>query len=127
MLKAICVNATGLKEIRNFLALNHRLGGEHFTDEMIRAWARDAEFQIAEGNPAAIEIKARDSVTGATLTYDISEDGQDWGEVWEAWEDGKRDEAERFLVPLGGTFDVAEAGAAALGVDVSESLNVARV
>lgn len=48
-------------------------------------------------------------------------------EVWEAWEDGKRDEAERFLVPVGGTFDVAEAGAQALGVDVSDILNVARV
>jgi hypothetical protein len=48
-------------------------------------------------------------------------------EVWEAWINGHRDEAERFLVPLTGTADVAEMGAAALGVDVSEELNVARV
>lgn len=48
-------------------------------------------------------------------------------EVWEAWKDEKRDDAERFLVPVGGTFDVAEAGAQALGVEVSEILNVARV
>ena len=48
-------------------------------------------------------------------------------EAWEAWEDGARDDAVRFIVPAGGGVDIAEAGAAALGVDVSERLNVARV
>ena len=48
-------------------------------------------------------------------------------EAWEAWEDGARDDAVRFIVPAGGVVDIAEAGAAALGVDVSERLNVARV
>lgn len=48
-------------------------------------------------------------------------------EMWEAWEDGKRDEAEWFMVPVGGTADVAKLGASALGVDVSESLNVKRI
>ena len=48
-------------------------------------------------------------------------------EEWEAWEDGARDDAVRFIVPAGGVVDIAEAGAAALGVDVSERLNVARV
>ena len=48
-------------------------------------------------------------------------------EAWEAWEDGARDDAVRFIVPAGGGVDIAEAGAAALGVDVSEQLNVARV
>lgn len=127
MRAAMRVNATGLAEIKAFLAENHRLGGDHFTDKMILAWAAEAEFQIGEGNPASIEVRSFDSVSGHTVTYDISEAGQDWGEVWEAWEDGKRDEAERFLVPLGGTFDVAQAGADALGVEVSEALNVARV
>ena len=47
-------------------------------------------------------------------------------ETWEAWLDGKRDEAVEFQVPVGGTFDVAAAGAQALGVEVSEELNVAR-
>jgi hypothetical protein len=48
------------------------------------------------------------------------------GEAWEAWEDGKRVEAADFFVPFGRSFDVAEAeaGANALGVEVSESLNV---
>ena len=49
------------------------------------------------------------------------------GEAWDAWEDGARDDAVRFIVPAGGGVDIAEAGAAALGVDVSEQLNVARV
>ena len=48
-------------------------------------------------------------------------------EAWEAWEDGARDDAVSFIVPAGGVVDIAEAGAAALGVDVSERLNVARV
>ena len=48
-------------------------------------------------------------------------------ETWEAWVDGKRDEAIRFEAPVGGTCDIAEAGAAALGIDVCEELNVKRV
>ncbi len=48
-------------------------------------------------------------------------------ETWEAWIDGKRDEAVQFEAPVGGTFDIAEAAAAALGIDVCEELNVARV
>ena len=48
-------------------------------------------------------------------------------EMWEAWIDGDREGAVRFDVPVGGTCDIADAGAAALGVDVSEALNVARI
>ena len=48
-------------------------------------------------------------------------------ETWEAWLDGKRGDAVQFEVPLAGTFDVAEAGARALGIDVCEELNVERV
>lgn len=47
-------------------------------------------------------------------------------ETWIAWLDGKKGEAVEFEVPLGGTFDVADAGATALGIDVCEELNVAR-
>ena len=56
------------------------------------------------------------------LTIDAEET-----EEWEAWEDGARDDAVRFIIPAGGVVDIAEAGAAALGVDVSERLNVDRV
>lgn len=47
-------------------------------------------------------------------------------ETWVAWLDGKREEAVEFQVPVAGTFDVAFAGATALGIDVCEELNVSR-
>lgn len=48
-------------------------------------------------------------------------------ERWLAWADGRQDDAVEFLVPIGGTFDVAEAGANALGIDVSDVLNVKKI
>ncbi|VEH23206.1 hypothetical protein [Bordetella hinzii] len=75
------VNEAGLVEISDFLDLRHRLGGEHFTRDMLRAWAADAEFQMGEGNPPTIEIPAHDSTTGATVTYTISDAGIDTVEV----------------------------------------------
>jgi hypothetical protein len=48
-------------------------------------------------------------------------------EAWEAWIDGQRSSAVEFHAPVGGTFDIAEAGAAALGIEVCEELNVQRV
>ena len=71
------VNAAGLKEIAAFLADNHNLGGEHFTPDMLRAWAADADFSLAEGNGAAIELAARDSVRGVTQTFEVSDAGLD--------------------------------------------------
>ncbi|MDZ4253223.1 MAG: hypothetical protein U1A72_11715 [Sulfuritalea sp.] len=48
-------------------------------------------------------------------------------ETWRAWLDGKRDEAVTFEVPIAvTTYDVADAGARALGIDVCEELNVER-
>lgn len=47
-------------------------------------------------------------------------------ETWIAWIDGQREEAVEFEVPIKGLFDVAEAGAKALGIDVCDALNVAR-
>ena len=70
------VNEQGLKEIREFLAENHKRG-DNFSRSMLLAWARDAEFQLSEGNPASIEIRAADSVTGATREYTISHEGLD--------------------------------------------------
>lgn len=126
-LQATTINAAGLAEIAAFLAAHHKKGGEHFTPAMLRAWADDAEFQLAEGNSASIEIKSWDAVSGHAETYTVSDAGLAWAEVWQAWEDGHKDDAVRFLVPQSGTHDVAEAGANALGVEVSESLNVARM
>ena len=71
------VNAQGLQEIKTFLADNHKKGDEHFNKEILKAWASDAEFQLAEGNPPTIEIKAYDSVHGCTQEYTISDQGLD--------------------------------------------------
>ena len=71
------VNAAGLAEIAAFLADNHAKGGDHFTADMLGAWAADAEFSLAEGNGAAIELAARDSVRGRTQTFEISAAGLD--------------------------------------------------
>ncbi len=71
------VNEKGLNEIREFLAENHKKGREHFTRSMLSAWAADAEFQTGEGNPATIEIVARDSIHGRTQEFTISDAGID--------------------------------------------------
>lgn len=70
------VNEIGLQEIKEFLAANHRKG-DYFSNDMLRAWAGDAEFQLGEGNPASIEIKAHDSIHGRTQEYYISKRGVD--------------------------------------------------
>ena len=69
------VNQQGISEIREFLAANHKLGGDHFSASMLDAWASDAEFQVGEGNPARIEIPAADSVRGWAVEYTISPAG----------------------------------------------------
>ncbi len=71
------INTTGLAEIHAFLAENHKLGGDHFTPSMLRAWAQDAEFSLAEGNDAGIELKSWDSVHGHTQTFTVSDAGID--------------------------------------------------
>ena len=71
------VNDIGLAEIHEFLAANHRLGGDHFTPDMLRAWAADAEFSLSEGNDAGVELKARDSIHGRTQTFTVSDAGVD--------------------------------------------------
>lgn len=76
LIKNQTVNATGMAEIKSFLAANHKKG-ENFSDAMIAAWANDAEFQLSEGNPASIEIKSWDCIHGFTLEYTISDQGID--------------------------------------------------
>ena len=67
------INAAGLSEIRAILAENHKLGGDHFTDSMIRAWADEVEFQLAEGNGATFEIKSGDHVMGWTQEFHLTD------------------------------------------------------
>ena len=71
------VNEQGLNEIKEFLTVNHKKGGDYFTRVDIQAWAADAEFQLAEGNPATIEIKSWDSIHGSTQEFTISDAGLD--------------------------------------------------
>lgn len=71
------VNERGLEEIKEFLTANHKKGGDHFAHDMLRAWAADAEFQLAEGNPATIEIGAKDCIHGYSMEYCISDAGLD--------------------------------------------------
>lgn len=75
------VNPHGLQEIADFLGSHHKLAREHFTDEMLHAWASDAEFQLGEGNSASIEIKSWDTVSGHTETFTISDAGIDSEEI----------------------------------------------
>lgn len=77
------INEAGLKEIHAFLAENHKLGGDHFTQDMLRAWAADAEFQLGEGNPAIIEIPQWDTVSGHTETFTVSNDGLECAVIYE--------------------------------------------
>lgn len=71
------INTTGLNEIHAFLAERHVKGGDHFTSDMLCAWAADAEFQLSEGNDASIEIKSWDAVSGHTETFTVSDAGID--------------------------------------------------
>ena len=71
------VNEQGLNEIKEFLAANHKKGGDYFDRDMLLAWAADAEFQLAEGNSATIEIKSWNSIHGHTQEFTISDAGLD--------------------------------------------------
>jgi len=71
------INDAGIAEIHDFLTERHKLGGDHFTPEMLRAWASEAEFQLSEGNPATIELKSWETISGHTETYTVSDAGVD--------------------------------------------------
>lgn len=71
--KTRTINDQGLAEIRAILAAHHKLGGDHFTDSMIQAWANDAQFQLDEGNAASIEIKSWDNISGRTQEFRLSD------------------------------------------------------
>ena len=75
------INSTGIQEIHAFLSECHKLGCDHFTPAMLRAWAEDAEFQMSEGNSPTIEIKSWDAVSGRTEIFTVSEAGIDAVEV----------------------------------------------
>ena len=69
------INEVGIEEIKKFLEENHKKG--NFDRDMLLAWARDAEFQLSEGNSPTIEIRSMDSVSGKPVTYTVSPAGVD--------------------------------------------------
>ena len=73
------INKVGLAEIHQFLGENHKLGFDHFSGDMLRAWAADAEFSMDEGNDATIEIRAMDCIHGRCITFTVSDAGIDSG------------------------------------------------
>ena len=84
------INKIGLGEIKEFLCRKHKSQDQDWSDEQLRAWARDAEFQAGEGNWPDIELRESESRAGWTETFDISAAGIDWTEVTD--DDGDADE-----------------------------------
>lgn len=79
------INSHGKQEILEFLRKNHRYcAGENqdfFSEEMLHAWAGDAEFQMEEGNPPTIEIPAHNANYGHAIEFRISDAGVDSNEM----------------------------------------------
>ena len=71
------VNALGLKQIQDHLSDFHKRGREHFTDEMLQAWAEDVERSLREKDRAEFEIRASDSISGHTELCRLSDDAYD--------------------------------------------------
>jgi hypothetical protein len=72
------INPRGINEIKEFLKSHHKIG--IWSESQLNAWAAEAEFQIAEGNSASIEISKFASKTGWAETFTVSVDGIDWHE-----------------------------------------------
>ena len=69
------INEKGIAEIKDFMSTSHK--AENFDQSMLQAWASDAEFQLAEGNGACIEVSQFCSKSGRTETFTISDAGID--------------------------------------------------
>lgn len=72
-----CINENGLNQIRAHLSASHKLGGDHFTRDMLLAWAADAERNMNDAGHGAFEILAWDSASGHTELCRITEEGFD--------------------------------------------------
>jgi len=74
------VTEKGLSEIHEILAQYHKLGGDHFTPDMLHAWAEKVEYQANEGNTPSFEIRAHDCVRGHVMEFSLSDDAIEWPE-----------------------------------------------
>lgn len=68
------VNDKGVQMIAEFLAANHKRQ-KPFTHNMLLAWAADAETQLMLGNSPTIEVRSWDSLSGATITFTVPDEG----------------------------------------------------
>lgn len=71
------INTIGLNQIATALGRHHKLGQDHFTASMLRAWAADAEDHFNNGAGCYFEIRSFDSVSGSPVEVTISADGYD--------------------------------------------------
>jgi len=76
------VNNKGIEQIANLLGEKHKLGKDHFTVPMLRAWAEEVDDSLAEGNGACFEIRAWDSASGHTERCCITDEGLNTDEAW---------------------------------------------
>lgn len=72
------VNEQGINEIKELLAANHKLGGDHFGPAELGAWASEVERHLSDGNGAYFEIRASDTVSGHTEIHYLSDDSIEW-------------------------------------------------
>lgn len=81
------VNATGLREIADFLGENFKQavesgeGADYFSDEMLAAWASYVEESLEAGNGAQFEVHGIHSVSGNPIIGRISAAGLDACEI----------------------------------------------
>lgn len=71
------INETGREEIRGFLQQYHIDSSINWDDDLLKSWAKEAEFQLREGKPPTIELFWFYSVTDATISLTISDAGVD--------------------------------------------------
>ncbi|TAL87483.1 MAG: hypothetical protein EPN46_03910 [Candidimonas sp.] len=73
------ITPAGLAEISDILRQKHKTFlNVAPTAEQLSAWAAEAEFQLGEGNPASIEIKARDHINGWAQDFNLSAAAVEW-------------------------------------------------
>ena len=75
VIQTISITPAGLQQIRTALASHHRLGGDHFTEDMLHAWASAAEQAWQPGEHPQVEIPGRDAIGGTPVVIFIDAAG----------------------------------------------------
>ena len=71
------INTKGLIQIHQALGQHHKLGADHFTPQMLNAWAQEAEDHFNNGSGCYFEIRGFDTNSGSPVVVTISEEGFD--------------------------------------------------